>query len=302
MRYWKIGKQLSIHKLFFFLVGFLVSCELGSTSADEKIAQAKTVNRPKKIVTLVPSLGELAADFLGTELDRIVGVSEYTDYPPGLKSKTSIGPYHRFNIEKVASLRPDLILGTQDGNSQDQVAHLKELKFPVVVVQTESFDEIKESMKQVGLALGLPTEGKRMALQLDAGLNSFRDRAKGRTPLKVMLQIGDRPLVVAGGHSFLNASVELVGARNIYSDSNAHYPRPSVEDVLHRNPDIIILLALGDDRKIAKSIARKWEQFPYLSAVKSHRIYIFDGDALLRPTLRVLEGISQLEKIIYGQK
>src|SRR4051812_45152654 len=92
---------------------------------------------PKRIVTLAPSLGELASDLLGPELDRIVGVSEFTDYPPTLSKIPSIGPYVRINVEKVLSLKPDLVLGTVSGNSKEQVEQLIALGLHVLTVKAE---------------------------------------------------------------------------------------------------------------------------------------------------------------------
>ena len=121
---------------------------------------------PKRIVTLVPSLGELAADILEDQMNRIVGVSDYTDFPPVLKRRTSIGSYVRFNIESVVVLRPDVVLATTDGNPKDRVLQLREAGVPVVVVGTGSFDEIFKSILLVGRALGYPGRAERLLKQM----------------------------------------------------------------------------------------------------------------------------------------
>src|SRR4051812_6042349 len=79
------------------------------------------VDHPARVVALAPSLAELAADLSGNQLEKIVGVSDYTDYPPRLEKTPSVGPYSRFNLEKVVALKPDLVLATLDGNPRDQV-------------------------------------------------------------------------------------------------------------------------------------------------------------------------------------
>ena len=264
-------------------------------------AAVKLHEHPQRIVTLLPSLGELAADIAGQELSRIVGVSEYTDYPPALKHVESIGPYHRFSVEKVLSLKPDLVLASSDGNSKDQVMRLRELGIPVVVIRTENFAQIEESMIKVAQAMGQEGRGRQMAEQLRTGIQRVRERSLKRsgTPLKVLIQIGDDPLVVAGGNTFLQEALEAIGARNPYARASVHYPRPSLEDVIQQKPDVIIVLSLGQDKRIFEIMARRWSQHPAIPAVKNKRVHLIEDDALLRPTLRLLEGLALLEKRVY---
>ncbi|MEO7162798.1 MAG: cobalamin-binding protein [Bdellovibrionia bacterium] len=258
-------------------------------------------DRPLRIVTLVPSLGELAADFLKSDPGRIIGVSEYTDYPPSLQKVTSIGSYIHLNLEKILSLKPDLVLATLDGNRKDEISHLRELHVPVVVVKTGSFKEIDSSIQLVATVLGKVKEGEEIVERLNKGLMQFRERAKTRASKKVMLQVGDDPLSVVGKKSFLHDAIELVGASNIYADADAHYPKPSLEDILKRDPDFIIVAAMGADIVPYLKMVSKWQQFPRLSAVKNKRVILLKSDALLRPTVRILGGLAQLEQTIYGK-
>lgn len=258
-------------------------------------------DQPKRIVTLAPSLGELAADLLGDDLSKIIGVSEYTDYPPVLKKVSSVGPYNQVNLEKVVSLKPDLVLATLDGNSKEQVLHLRELGVPVVVVSTETLDQVADSIRLVAQALGLPERGTQMATQFKTGLDHIRERAKSHPKKKVLLQLSESPLIVVGGRAFLHDALRTLGATNVYEDAKAHYPRPSIEDAVHRNPDVVVVLALGGSIKPFQMMAAKWTQFKGVQAVKSKNIYVLQGDSVLRPTLRLLEGLSLLEKTIYGK-
>lgn len=261
-----------------------------------------TTPSPNRIVALIPSLGELASDLLGDQLDRIVGVPDGTDYPPALAKKQKIGPYHRFNVEAVAALKPDLVLSSMDGNQKDQVYHLKEIGIPVLIVKTGSFKEVAESMRAVGTALGAKAAGEKMAEQFLSGLERLKRPA---SELKVLLQLSDQPLVVAGGGTFLDEALTHIGAKNIYSDSSAHYPKPSLEDVIQRNPDVIIIATMGAPSNSAAATtfaasALRWKSFTTLSAVKNGHVYLMDSDLLLKPTLRLLEGIASLTQRVYG--
>jgi iron complex transport system substrate-binding protein len=286
----------------------LVLAALGSSPAfareivDATGHRTTLVDSPRRVVTLAPSLGELAADLVGTDLSRIVGVTEYTDYPPGLTRTASVGPYHQVNLEKVVSLRPDLVLATLDGNSRDQVLHLRELKVPVVVVRTEDFAQVGESVLLAARALGAEEQGKLLADRLRTGLDRIRKRAGEQAKVRVMLQVGDQPLVTVGRKSFLHEALESVGGVNIYADAKDHYPRPSMEDVVKRDPDVIVVLALGKDLAPYRAMAAAWARFPGLKAVREKRIRILQGDPILRPTLRLLEGLSLLEKAVHDAR
>jgi iron complex transport system substrate-binding protein len=243
----------------------------------------------------------LAADLLGDELERIVGVSEYTDYPPKLAGRAvSVGSYAKFSVERVLSLKPDLVLATKDGNPKDQVLQLRELGLPVVVVGTDDFNGIEHSMLLVGDAVGVPDKGREMARVLRKGLEAIRARAVGRPVKHVLLQIGDQPLIAVGGGVFLNEAVSAIGAKNIYADQSVRYPRPSVEDVLKRNPEVIVVAAMGKERALYERMARQWKQFTGVAAVKNGQIKVVFLDELLRPSLRFLNGMALLERAVYG--
>ncbi len=245
---------------------------------------------PTRVVTLMPSLGEIAYDLIDEPNTRIVGVSEYTDYPPPLKGKPSIGPYFKVNLEKIVSLKPDLVLASTNGNAKDQIDHLRELKLNVVVVDTKSFADISKSMRAIGKAVGHEDRGDRMAKRFEKGVAEFKKKAVGRPSRKVLLQLSDNPLVVVGGPTFLTEALTTIGARNLYGDSTLEYPRPSREDVLKRAPDLILVLSMGEDQASFERMKKGWKKAEILRA-----------DELTIPTERLLLGIARLEEAVYGK-
>jgi len=296
------GRRESL--LFFISLGlfspFLQANARGVT--DQLGRSVQLVDQPTRIVATAPSLAELVADFVGADLKRLVGVTEYSDHPPRLKQVTSVGPYHQLNLEKIRSLKPDLVLATTDGNSKDQIDHLIEIGLPVVVVSTRSFEEIAIAMQTVGASLGESEAGKRMASQFVTGVQRIRERAKSRTEQpRVLLQVGEDPLVVAGGASFLNQTVAVLGARNVYADSEFPYPRPSLEDVVSRNPEVILIFTLGADVKPNLASLKHWSEMKRLAATQKGNLHIIQGDSVVRPTLRLLEGLGLLERAIFGE-
>jgi iron complex transport system substrate-binding protein len=303
----------SIAASLFFVLGLFLGLPsvllLGAASAsardivDATGAHVQVADHPQRIVTLVPSLGELTSDFLGLDLQRIVGVSESTDYPPALKKVASVGQYQRLNLEKILSLKPDLVLATKDGNFKDQIDHLREMGIPVVVLSTQSFSEIEDSMTKVAQALGGSDDSKRLIARFKQGIAGLRARGTKRAiKKKVLLQLDDDPLIVVGGKSFLNEAIGLVGAENVYGDATTGYPRPSHEDVLKKNPDVLLVATFGGvaDEPMYERRAQSWARYSDLKAVQNNQVKVIYGNALLRPSMRLLEGLSLLEKAIYG--
>jgi hypothetical protein len=115
---------------------------------------------------------------------------------------------------------------------------------------------------------------------------------------RVLLQLGDRPLVVAGAASFLNDALLALGARNVYMESKQAYPRPSIEDVLSKNPDQILILSLGTDSAQDELMKNKWLDFKKLRAVQGAQVKLIRSDELLRPTPRIVEGLKKLRQLL----
>ncbi len=304
MRYLKIEKSHSNKYLLvnFYLCLFFITLSAYATEIlDVTLMRVKVPDHPQRVICLAPSLSELAADLVGLDLKRIVGVSEYSDYPPAVKKIVSIGSYTQINLEKILSLKPDLVLATADGNSKDQVIHLRELGITVVVVDTGDFDQVCRSILLVAKALGSLSLGEQMVSHFRSELARMREQGKSRAPVKVLLQIGDDPLVVVGRKSFLHSALELLGAKNAYGNTESHYPRPSLEDIIHLDPDIILVMTLGEDPQSYKRMVMKWQQFSGMTAVKNKKVLVFKSDVLLRPTLRMIEGLNLLNRAIYGK-
>jgi len=285
---------------FVLLVGIFETKTVSARELRDALGTSvRLSDQPSRIVTLAPSLGELVADLLEDDLTKIVGVSEYTDYPPALASVTSIGSYTNFSIEKVISLHPDLVFATTDGNSEAQIDRLRALGVPVVVIKGENFSDFQASIVTLGLALGLEKRGLEMVEQFKRGIENFSVRARLRKPKRVLMQLGDDPMITVGNKSFLNQAITTVGAQNIFGDLDARYPKPSIETVVQRDPDVIVVVELGKDVKVFQRMVEKWQHLPSLKAVKTKQVRLLKADALIRPSLRMLEGLSLLERAIY---
>jgi iron complex transport system substrate-binding protein len=273
----------------------------GRSIQDATGATIQLPRHPSRIVTLAPSLGEIAAELLSGDLTRIVGVSEYTDFPAELAKVRSVGSYARFSVETVVALKPDLVLATAEGNSKGQVLQLRDLGIPLVVVSTGSLTQVQESIRLVGTALNREEKGREVADRLRQGIEAMRKRSQSRPKHRVFLQLGDQPLQTVGGPSFVSEMVRILGSENLYETSKTAYPRPALEDVVNKNPDVILVLAMGHDLEPFERMRKRWREYPKLRAVETERVILVHSDQLTRPTPRLLEGMTALERALYGK-
>jgi iron complex transport system substrate-binding protein len=251
----------------------------------------------QRIVCLNPVLSEWVAEILGREasLKRVVGVSEYSNHPAFLKEISSIGPYPKLHVERIAALKPDLVLGSEEYNIPEQLEQLKRLKLNVVSLKKESFHSMEEWIGSLGKALG-EGEGASKAKVRWKSLREALRKTSGALQ-RVFIEVQHRPLIAVGGESFLSEALEVVGYQNVFSGIKSGYPKVSIESVLKADPErILILNHAGDSAEVAES-KKDWTRFQTLSAVRSGRIELLSGDDFARCSLRLLNALKGLRSM-----
>ena len=246
-----------------------------------------------RVVTLSPLLSEWVGELIGCEgaVKRIVGVSDYSDFPQCLAGKPSVGPYHRVSIEKVISLRPDLVLASEEYN-RDAIERLRGLGIRVEVLPKEGFRTMPAWIEKLGAVLGAAAQAKRSSESWVAGIKEFESRKKrGR---RVFIEIQHEPLITVGGDSFLDEAYRAVGFLNVFADQSEGYPRVSREAVLRADPDEIHILDLRGREKEFEESRRSWIRFPKMKAVRERRIIRLPGEDFARCTPRLLRALKGL--------
>ncbi len=251
----------------------------------------------ERIVTLAPVLSEWTAIILGEKAanDKIVGVSEYSQYPDFLKKKTEVGPYPRINIERVAALHPDLIIASSVYNRLDQIEQLKRLHLPVRILKAEKFSEMGTWIESLGEVLGEKAGALKAKKEWDDGVSAIRRKAGPRVrQRRVFIEVQHQPLISVGGESFLSDAFGLAGYQNVYKDLKQDYPKVSKESVLKENPQVIFVLSLMGDQADFKSVEKDWQNFPSLTAVSTKQIHPISADDFARCSLRLLKALKEL--------
>lgn len=258
-------------------------------------------NKPKRIVSLVPSNTETA---FALGLDKaIVGVSDYDNYPEQVKSKTKVGGKD-INIEKVISLKPDVVLATASDahNSQEGLKQLEDNGIKVVVVNdATSFTDVYKSIEMIGKVTGTREKAEDIIDGMKSKVANIKEEAAKIAkdhPQKVWIEVSAPPnIYTTGTGTFMNEMVNLLGAKNIADDKAGWIPF-SEEAAVKANPNVIVL-TYGYYVKDAVNQVVKRKGWQEVSAVKNKRVYNVDSDEVSRPGPRLADGLEEMAKAIY---
>lgn len=242
----------------------------------------KVDNPPQRIVSLGPINTENV--FLLGAGDRLVGTTAYCLRPEAAKQKEKIGSVMQVSVEKIISLKPDLVLAT--GLTRDtQIELLRSVGLKVVRFdQPSSFAASCAQFEQLGTLLGLTEKALTITQDLKKQVEDLANEIAKRNLAKptVIMQIGSNPLYVSGKDSFTNDFIELLLAENGVGDSLSG--RIGYEQVIAVNPDVILIGMMGSETGVAAEAQKKWQKVKVIQAVADNRIHVVDPNLVCSPS------------------
>jgi len=268
---------------------------LEDTSGEEVTIEEE----PEQIVTLIPSITELAfALDLG---EKIVGVSDHDNYPEEVQDKEKIGGLE-LNTEKILSLEPDLVLA-HPTNDADAIEQLRDSGLTVFVVNdATNFDEVYESIEMMAEVTGTKDKGEELITTMQDDLDVVAEKADeiDEDDMKnVYIEISPAPeIFTSGKNTFEDDILDILHAENVAKDEDG-WVELSEEAVVEMNPDVIVLTYDYTDNPVEDVMERKaWQD---IDAVKDEQVYLVDTDIVSRPGPRLVEGAEELGKAIYPE-
>lgn len=255
--------------IILFICVFLLSAVCGSVYSEE--------NYPQRIISLGPVITKEL--YILKMEDKLVGCTVYCQSPPEAKMKEKIGTMIEVNIEKIVTLKPDLVLATSLTTPETK-EKLQNLGIKVITfLKAKNFKEICEHFLVLGRMVGKEKEAEKIVRIVGNRIDLIKNKTKDLKKPKVFIQIGAKPLVTVTRDSFINDFIEFAGGINITKSININ--RYSREKVLRDNPDIIIIVTMGINGEEEKRI---WQRFKTLKAVKNDKIYIIHPNKITSPT------------------
>jgi iron complex transport system substrate-binding protein len=216
--------------LFAFLINLLLNITVLQGEerllTDEIGRKVRIPSSAKKIISLAPSITEILFD-LGLN-EEIAGVTDFCDYPKAVLSKPRIGGFVNPNIEKIISLKPDLIIATRDGNRWETIYRLKDLGLPVYVVNPKGFDGVIKTIQNIGEVVARKDESKRIIRNTIIRKENIVRFTKSLPKPKVFFQVGNAPMITVGKGMLANDLIRLAGGRSISEDESVNYPLYSI--------------------------------------------------------------------------
>ncbi len=252
-------------------------------------------DHPERLVSLAPSITEVVYA-LGLA-DRLVGDTDYCDYPPEAKQKPHVGALLNPSLEKIVSLRPALVLGTPEANRIEVADQLDRLGIPLYGVTAHSVDGTLDSIQDLGRTLGAETTANRVVAELRARIERVEQAVRGKRRPRVLFVVWYQPLVTAGPGSFITDVIRRAGGVSVAEDLRGDWPRMSLEDAVVRNPEVILFPR-------TQSLSPGLEEFQRLpgwrelDAVRHRRLYLI-SDAINRQTPRLIDALEEVARVLH---
>lgn len=265
----------------------------GATAAvsvvDDSGATLRLAQPAKRIVSLAPHLTETL--FAAGAGERIVGTVDFSNYPPAAGQIARVGAYSRVDLERVAALRPDLIIAWQSGNAAANLDRLRALDLPVYLSQPNKIEGIASEIERFGALAGSSAVAQGAADAFRRRLAGLRQRYSARPPVRTFYQIWKQPLMTVGGQQIISHVIELCGGENVFARLDGMAPTVSIEAVIAADPEAVVASGMDASRPEWLDDWRRWRT---MSAVVRDNLFFVPPDLLQRHTPRLLDGAEKL--------
>ncbi|WP_038051024.1 cobalamin-binding protein [Thioalkalivibrio sp. ALJ1] len=241
----------------------------------------------ERIVSLAPHITEVV--FAVGAGDRLVGATQYSDYPPEAELVPRVGGYSRIDLERVIELDPDLVIAWRSGNSASQIDRLRDLGVPVYVSEPRRFDGVASSMRRIAQLAGTQDEGARAAQDFLDRMDALREEYSDRKPVRLFYQVWEQPLMTINDEHLIAEAIEVCGGVNVFGHLDRLVPRMDREAVIDADPEVIIGGGMGEDRP---DWVIAWTQWEDMTAVQSDNLFFIAPSLLQRHTPRIAEGTA----------
>ena len=248
-------------------------------------------HQASRIITLAPHLTELV--FTAGAGDRLVGVVEFSDFPPAALEFPRIGDAFRLDHEVIAELDPDLILAWVSGTPGEVIDRLEQLGHRVVAIETGSLDDVADSLRLIGKLAGTEHQAEAAAIAFERSLQDLRAAAADRKPVSVFYQVSSQPLFTITRRHVIGEVIELCGGRNVFGELDELSPSISPEAVIEAAPEVMIATYSPDDAALIDPFA-VWRQWDSIPAVRAGHLFLVDANLMSRSSIRILDGVREM--------
>ncbi len=245
----------------------------------------------RRIISLNPATTEML--FAIGAGSRVIGRTTWDWYPDSARLVPDMGPGLRPNLEVVIGAKPDLVILYASADNRTAAARLRSLGVATLAVKNDSIGDLARTLRLLGMVTGDSARAEAVSDSVRLTLDRVRAATAGRPRPTAFWYIWDSPLITIGRGSYMSELLEIAGARNLYDDIAKPSPTVTLEDVVRRNPDLVI--AGPDGTRKLRGDAR-WRALP---AVKAGRIIVADTALVGKPSVRLGEAAVSLARQLH---
>jgi ABC-type Fe3+-hydroxamate transport system substrate-binding protein len=251
------------------IIALTAPCFASRTLTDEMGHKVVVPDHPHRVICLMPSVTDTV--FALGAGDDVVAISDYTKYPAAALTKPSVGDLIKPSIEKILSLHPDLVIGFQ--GPKDVTDQLERASVPVFLVNPHGIEGILHSVATIGLALDRTPQAEALVQSLERLIDAVKARSEGQPAPRVFMPIWYDPITTIGKSAFITEIIAAAGGRSVTDDLPTEWPTISLEVVLERAPDALLLVRGG---KTTLQVLENRPGWGSMKAVKERRAYYVD--------------------------
>lgn len=260
------------------------------TVTDEAGRSVTLVDHPHRLVCLAPSVTDTV--FALGAGDDVVAVSDFTTAPPAALNKPSVGSLIKPSIETIVSLHPDLVLGTEIPGSAEIATRLGTLGIPVYLVNPHGIAGILRSVTSLGEALNRKLQAAQLRTSLTERIEAVKRRSIGKPAPRILIPIWYDPIITVGKHAFISELIEIAGGKSVTDDLIPDWPQVSMELVLARAPEALLLIRGG---KIDIATLRNRPGWSTLGAVRAGKVFYVDT-GIQDPSPVAIDALEEMAK------
>jgi iron complex transport system substrate-binding protein len=276
--------------LLLVLLAAAVAAQGSRVVTDETGRRVTVPDHPHRVICLVPSITDTV--FALGSGDDVVAVSDYTTYPPAALKKPSIGSLVKPSIETILSFHPDLVLGTSIPGATETASQLQTVGVPVYLVDPHGLAGILRSVGSVGDALNRVPQATALNASLSKRIEAVRARSAGKPAPRVLVPVWYDPIITIGKNAFISEIVETAGAKSVTDDLLPDWPEVSMETVVTRAPEALVLIRGG---KLSLEMLRKQPGWSSLPAIQAGKVYYVDS-GIQEPSPVAIDALEEMSR------
>src|SRR4030066_16625 len=286
-----IKRLCLIFIIFLSAILYASECISAETFTDGIGRKIELPKRPERIVSLAPNITEiLFALQLG---QKIVGVTDFCDYPEEARHKPKVGWLISPNIENIISLQPDIVFATTEGNKPEIVDELERMNIKTYVLNPHNINSVLSNITAIGAVTGQGIVAREIVSSLNLRIDAIKKRESEGRPKREIYLVSTDPVISAGPGRFIHDLILTAGGVNVLSDSPIRYPRIDMEEIILKDPEVIIVPT--DLIEKQQGWKKRWGG---ISALKNGMVYPINPDIVSRPGPRIIDGLELINEYI----